>query len=370
MARQHKQKNDDLFAESTMTFGEHLEELRSALIKALTGLAIGFIIGLLGAQFVVDRIKDPLEKALKKYYVDRAIIDLTDEYGEEFPTATREFIKKNQIRFQEFLIEANEVNRLSQLIAERDSDISRLKDGESPTVADGQGGGSVPAVDEAGRNTLIDESLPPPSSDLMLTRFWSPLDTGITALSAQEVFIIWLKAAFVAGVVISSPWVFWHLWQFVAAGLYLHEKRYVYVFLPFSILLFLSGVLLAYFFVFEPVLDFLFGFNQRMNIDPDPRISEWLGFVLFLPLGFGISFQLPLVMLFLERIGVFSVESYLSRWRVAVLVIFVIAMLLTPADPVSMMLMAVPLTFLYFLGVVLCRWMPAIRRPMEVPVPK
>ena len=101
MVRQHKQKSDDLFAESTMTFGEHLEELRSALIKALTGLAIGFIVGLLGAQFVVDRIKDPLEKALKKYYVDRAIIDLTDEYGDEFPAATREFIKKNQIRFQE-----------------------------------------------------------------------------------------------------------------------------------------------------------------------------------------------------------------------------------------------------------------------------
>jgi sec-independent protein translocase protein TatC len=95
-----------------------------------------------------------------------------------------------------------------------------------------------------------------------------------------------------------------------------------------------------------------------MGIDPDPRIDEWLSFVLLLPLGFGISFQLPLVMLFLERIGVFSVAAYVEKWRVAVLVIAVLSMLLTPADPGSMLLMAVPLIVLYFGGVLLCRFMP------------
>jgi len=113
------------------------------------------------------------------------------------------------------------------------------------------------------------------------------------------------------------------------------------------------------------VLEFLFSFNRLMNIDPDPRISEWLGFVLFLPIGFGISFQLPLVMLFLERIGIFTVKAYLSSWRVAVLVIFVIAMFLTPADPTSMMLMAAPLTVLYFGGILLCTFLPKNRSPYD-----
>ena len=89
-----------------------------------------------------------------------------------------------------------------------------------------------------------------------------------------------------------------------------------------------------------------------------PQISDWVNFVLILPLGFGISFQLPLVMLFLERIHVFSVEVYLEKWRVAVLVICVLSMFLTPADPGSMLLMAIPLVILYFGGIGMCKHMP------------
>jgi sec-independent protein translocase protein TatC len=175
--------------------------------------------------------------------------------------------------------------------------------------------------------------------------------------------MIWLKAAFVTGLVISSPWIFYQLWIFVAAGLYPHEKKYVYLYLPFSSVLFLAGAAMAFFVVFRYVLNFLLGFNRAMSIDPDPRISEWLSFVLFLPLGFGIAFQLPLVMLFLHRIGIFSLEAYLEKWRIAVLVIFVISMILTPADPISMLLMACPLSGLYFLGIGLCKWMPRNRNP-------
>ena len=162
------------------------------------------------------------------------------------------------------------------------------------------------------------------------------------AFGSAEVFMIWLKAGVVAGFIIASPWIFWQLWSFVASGLYPHEKHYVYIYLPFSLSLFVAGVLLAYFFVFRFVLDFLFDFNLNANIPIDPRISEWIGFVLILPLGFGLSFQLPLVMLFLERIGLFETRDYLAKWRVAVVVIFLISMLLTPADPMSMMLMARP----------------------------
>ena len=177
--------------------------------------------------------------------------------------------------------------------------------------------------------------------------------------------MIWLKAAFVTGLVLSSPYMFYHLWNFIAAGLYPHERRYVHIYLPFSILLFMAGASMAFLFVFKPVLDFLFTFNQMMNIDPDPRISEWVGFVLFLPIGFGVAFQLPLVMLFVNRIGVLTVETMVEKWRIAILAIFVLAMVLTQADPVSMMMLAVPLTLLYFLGILLCKWMPRGRNPFN-----
>jgi len=191
---------------------------------------------------------------------------------------------------------------------------------------------------------------------------WQPLSkdarVSITTLSAQEAFGIYVKAALLVGVVLSSPWIIYQLWTFVAAGLYPHEKRWVRIFLPISVGLFLAGVSLAFFFVFDFVLDYLLQFNEWLGLDPDPRISEWLGFVLILPIGFGLGFQLPLVMLFLERIGIVDVATYASQWRVAVIVIFVVSAVLTPADPYSLLFLAIPLCFLYFGGLGICRWFP------------
>ena len=160
------------------------------------------------------------------------------------------------------------------------------------------------------------------------------------------------------GAILASPFIFFFIWQFVAAGLYPHEQRYVHIFLPFSLALFLAGAALAFFGVFQFVLRFFFSFSGWMGIDLEPRITDWLSFVLILPLGFGIAFQLPLVMLFLERIGIFTVASYLASWRISVLVIAFLAMLFTPSDPYSMLLMMSPLIGLYFFGILLCRWMP------------
>ncbi len=200
---------------------------------------------------------------------------------------------------------------------------------------------------------------------------WKAVDedprTSLRSLSAQEMFFIYVKAALILSAVLASPWVFYQIWTFVAAGLYPHERNYVYVFLPISLLLFLSGVALAFFFVFKPVLEFLLMFNDWMDVDPDVRISEWFGFAIFLPVGFGIAFQLPLVMVFLERIGIFTVEMYTQKWRISVLVIFIISMFLTPADPYSLLLMAVPLTFLYGGGVLLCKFLPRGRNPFDAP---
>jgi sec-independent protein translocase protein TatC len=177
--------------------------------------------------------------------------------------------------------------------------------------------------------------------------------------STTEPFAIWIRAALIAGLVFASPFIFYFIWEFVAAGLYRHEQSYVYTYLPISLGLFIGGALLAFFFAFEPLLDFMFWYYERTGTQPDLRLSEWISFVLMMPLGFGISFQLPLVMLLLERLGVFTVESYWRKWRAAVVVIAIIAMLLTPsADPYSMLLMGVPLVMLYFGGIWLCQYMP------------
>jgi len=332
--------NEDLFEDTKMTFGEHLDELRLALVKSLLGLVVGCLVGFFFAKPVVRIIEGPLKNSLEQFYLDKARAEMTARYG-PLSDELSEFLRQNHLVFEEVYVERAELERLGGLLA--NSSPSDSSPASSP-------------ADEMGRPAA-------PSPDMVLSRYWKPVTAVVKALNPHEVFMIWVKAAVITGAVLASPYVFWQIWTFVAAGLFPHEKQYVHVFLPISLGLFLGGAALAFFFVFEPVLDFLFGFNRMLNIDPDPRISEWLSFVLIMPLGFGISFQLPLVMLFLERIGIFSVAVYISKWRIAVLMIFVISMFLTPADPVSMLLMAVPLTVLYFGGVAMCKWMPRRSSP-------
>jgi sec-independent protein translocase protein TatC len=203
----------------------------------------------------------------------------------------------------------------------------------------------------------------PSKADLIPLHLWRSIEDDernqLISTGAPETFMIWLKASFLAGAILSSPFVFYFLWSFVAAGLYPHEKHYVQFFLPFSVALFLLGASTAFLFVFPPVLSFFFGYNRDFHINTELRISEWLSFVLLLPLGFGISFQLPLVMLFLERIGIFGVQVYIAKWRIAVLVLAVLSMVLSPgSDPYSMLLMLAPLVGLYFGGIGLCKWLP------------
>jgi sec-independent protein translocase protein TatC len=337
-------RDDDYFKNTTMTFGEHLEELRSCLLKALLCLVVGTSLGLLVGNWVVAAITAPLSKALGTYYESEAV----EDYGKWVDQQTR---LKRPVPYT--------VEEIKDLV-DREGLTFEIRYVHPlqvrPWIEAGAGRSGSRAERESPSGRLTGKD------DLVPMFLWQPTATDArinpTTLSAQEAFAIWFKASLVVGAVLSSPLVFYFLWSFVAAGLYPHEKKYVYMFMPFSMLLFLAGAALAYVFVFEQVLNFLFSFNRRLELDPDPRITEWLGFVLFLPLGFGISFQLPLVMLFLERIGVFSVQSYLEKWRIAILVIFVLSAILTPADPYSLLFMAVPLTVLFFGGVLICHLWP------------
>jgi sec-independent protein translocase protein TatC len=324
---------DDLFQSSTMTFGEHLEELRGCLVRAAAGLAAGVLVGLFLAQPVVRLVEEPLRRALGDYYSKRALDTAANWSGRPLPYSEAEIRDAIENRGLSFELREVHPDRLARML----------------------GGGHQGGAADAAATAVF------PADELVPIMLWQPLArdarVSITTLSAQEAFGIYVKAAILVGIVLASPWIFWQLWMFVAAGLYPHEKRLVHVFLPVSLGLFLAGALLAFFFVFDFVLDYLLAFNEWLGLDPDPRISEWMSFVLILPVGFGLGFQLPLVMLFLERIGIFDAAAYASQWRMAVLVICIVSALLTPADPYSMLFLAAPLCLLYFGGVGLCHWM-------------
>ena len=331
-------RHDDKMLEKTkMSFSEHLEELRRALFKSIAALLVGALFGLMIGGSVVDYIQTPLRNALEKFYRGQAskmnLTRLKEMQQEGFPVPD-DLEAEAKARAEKGLV--------PKVFLVDPSEWARALGQEVPDTA--------PPAPGVSRENLV------------RLRVYQPLEEdprlNLVSLAGHEPFMVYVKASLVVGVILASPLIFYFIWEFVAAGLYGNERKYVYVFLPISLGLFFSGAALAFFVVFEYVLDFLFWFNDAMGINPTPRINEWMSFVLMMPLGFGISFQLPLVMLFLERIGIFSVEVYISKWRIAILVISVLSMFLTPSDPGSMLLMGVPLVVLYFAGIAMCRYMP------------
>jgi sec-independent protein translocase protein TatC len=337
---------------SKMSFADHLEELRRALFKSLVALLIGSVVGFTVGWKVVDYIQTPLRDALETYFSHQAqqmplerLEKMRDDgrpVPEDLEAAAQQMADKNLVPRDIYVPRAD----LLKALTEDDPDAVEPEATESPQF------------------TL---------DDLIRLRVYEPLAedsrSRIVSLSAHEPFMVYMKASLVVGLMVASPLIFYFIWEFIAAGLYGHERKHIYIYLPISLGLFFAGAALAFYVVFDFVLDFLFWFNQQMGITPTPRISDWMSFVLLLPLGFGISFQLPLVMLFLERIGVFTVKTYVQKWRIAILVIAILSMFLTPADPGSMLLMGVPLVGLYFGGILLCRYMPghAVTKRSETP---
>jgi sec-independent protein translocase protein TatC len=161
------------------------------------------------------------------------------------------------------------------------------------------------------------------------------------------------------GFILGSPWIFYQIWMFVAAGLYPHEKKYVNYFLPFSLALFLAGVIVCEWFVMTRAVAALLYFNEWLGFAPDLRLNEWLGFAIFMPLVFGICFQTPLVMLFVQRIGVLTVDAFRKFRRIAWFSLAVFAAVITPdPSPISMMFLWIPMSLLYELGIFLCVYLP------------
>jgi sec-independent protein translocase protein TatC len=372
------QPNDQARLEGTkMSFGSHLEELRSAIFKCLAVTIIGFLLGLLVAKHVVHFIQIPLREALETYYRDHAEIS---------HLARLEEMRREGLPVPENLgAEAKKMaaEGLVPLVYLFDpNELRRALEGSTGPLSTNHEQTDLASPDDPGLPDAEPSPMPPPASgnddqreiakisrsDLIQLHVYQPLEQDprlrVVGLGVQEGFMVYIKASLVTGVLITSPFIFYFIWEFVAAGLYRHEKKHIYIYLPLSLGLFLAGAALAFFVAFDYVLNFLLWFYTIMGVEPDMRISDWVGFVLMLPIGFGISFQLPLAMLFLERTGVFTVDLYLKKWRMAILVIAVLSMFLTPADPGSMLVMGLPLCALYFGGIALCHFMPQSKPPI------
>ncbi len=354
----------DLFSDTTMSFGEHLEALRSHLWKAIAGVALGCAISLFFGTEIVNIIRWPLDEALRptEGTVLGEVIDDTGVNpmrvfwayltGQE-PPKPKPLPKKAAEKLLDIIMAATgkmDVEVPAKALAD---ELHRVFPDQYPKLPESTDVQSIKLTLESSQIKQMQQAV---------------LDSRKpVALSPQEPFMIYLKVSCLAGLVLASPWVFYQVWQFIAAGLYMHERKHMYGFGTLSLFLFGGGVVFCFRLVLPLVLRFLMTYNNYVGVKLEPRLSEYLTFASILPLMFGIGFQLPLIMVFLERMNIVSVQVFIDKWRISVFAISFISMMLTPPEPISMIMMMGPMVALYFMGILLCQWTSNKREVADVP---
>ena len=285
-----------------MPFLDHLEELRWRIIKALVAILAGAVIAFIFSESILTLLARPYESAVLSMLA-------ADDIG---PVETMQRLVERWL-------------------------------GDPQSIVGSMG-------DEPEENAE-ERSL--------------PRSRRLQFLKPMTAFFVQLQVALLGGVIVALPVIFFQFWQFVAPGLLSREKRLVFPVVGLSVVCFAVGALIAYWIVLPLGLRFF------LSLEPPDMTSQWavneyFGFVLKLLFGFGIVFEMPVVTLFLSRIGLLTPDTMRRVRRYAVVGIFLIAAIFTPPDPVSQILMALPLLLLYELSIWVCRVSARKRQSREL----
>jgi len=182
-----------------------------------------------------------------------------------------------------------------------------------------------------------------------------PPDTPLIFLNAPDVFFTYLKIALLMSLFATAPVTLYQFWAFIAPGLYKHERKAFVSYFIGSLLLLLTGGAFAFYIVFPLIFEFFLSFSTE-NIQAMPAIKEYLSLVMKLLLAFGLSFQIPIVVMLLVRLNIVGVESLAEKRRYVFVWALVVAALLTPPDIISQVLLGVPMLLLYEVGLFLAKF--------------
>jgi sec-independent protein translocase protein TatC len=208
--------------------------------------------------------------------------------------------------------------------------------------------------------------------DLLAAPLMSALPEGSRMIATGVItpFMVPVKVTALAAFMIALPFVLYQVWAFVAPGLYEHEKRLAAPLVIASTLLFLAGVAFCYFFVFGKVFTFIHNFAPK-SITPAPDIEAYFSFVITMFIAFGVTFEIPIVVVVLVRMGLVSVEKLREARPYVIVGAFVVAAVVTPPDVLSQFMLAVPMCLLYEAGLIAARFVAArpegAAEPAETP---
>jgi len=202
--------------------------------------------------------------------------------------------------------------------------------------------------------------------DVLARPMMSALPEGSKMIATGVItpFLVPVKVTMLVAFLVALPWVLYQAWAFIAPGLYAHEKRLIAPLVISSSVLFLVGVAFCYFFVFGMVFKFINNFAPK-SIAVAPDIEAYLSFVMTMFIAFGLTFEVPVVVVVLVRMGIVSVEKLKAVRPYVIVGAFIIAAVVTPPDIVSQLLLAVPLCLLYELGLLIAPMFARMTRAPE-----
>ena len=202
--------------------------------------------------------------------------------------------------------------------------------------------------------------------DLLASPMMRTLPEGATMIATGVItpFLIPVKVAAMVAFTIALPYVLYQAWAFVAPGLYTHEKKLVLPLVVGSTFLFVAGIAFCYFFVFGVVFEFV-NTIAPASITVAPDIEQYLNFVLTMFLAFGVTFEVPIVVILLARMGFVTIDQLKAARSYFIVGAFVVAAIVTPPDVISQLLLAIPMVLLYELGLILARFFVKAKEERE-----
>lgn len=202
--------------------------------------------------------------------------------------------------------------------------------------------------------------------DLLALPMMETLPTGTQMIATGVVtpFFVPVKVTIMVAFVLCLPWVLYQAWAFVAPGLYAHEKRLALPLVAGSTLLFVAGMAFCYLFVFRVVFRFIAEFAPS-SIVPAPDIEQYLSFVMSMFIAFGITFEVPVIVIVLVRVGIVTVAKLREARPYVIVGAFVIAAIITPPDVVSQLMLAIPMCLLYEFGILCASWLGSRKQAMS-----
>jgi len=314
--------------DTTMSLGDHLEELRIRLILAILGLVVGTIICLFFGRRIITFIESPYNRIMDGY---------AEEKVQEFQAPWT------------YLSDTFFSNMLQAI--ESDPNAPKI----DPNIV---------TFSQKIYNDTVSAIIDDPNYVTGVTDLHSYASDRLIVLAPADPFIGFMKISLISGLIVSSPWVFYQLWMFVAAGLYENERRYVRIAVPFSTALFVIGALFFLFVVAPLSLKFFLGFGHFIGVSPNWTFQKYISFVTMLMLVFGLGFQTPIAIFVLNRTGLVSIENLKKSRKYVIIAMFAIAAIATPPDVISQITLAIPLYALFELGILLS-WLAERKKKLE-----